>query len=240
MTLTAWGLTLCAAAYAVGRQPRLVRVVVGGVVAAAWWAPAVALSFVNQTLLRVSCRALERGVFPWRIWRFVRRSRRVSRRFLDRGLGAFFRIGTGGAMPYEITKVGETEKYYPEDYEEGDPEAPYFVFAKLSAEERVRIEDGLVKFRQGRMKGIRSNQIDYVLVCKKLVDWGNVVDDGEPVRFDPEDVKGMFDLLGGELQNELMNEYGSNRQVTEETEEGGVEEIEEADDDDIGEFLSSS
>jgi hypothetical protein len=132
-------------------------------------------------------------------------------------------------MAIQIQKPSTPVPYVPTCEDPADPDRAEFSMIKLRARDKARIRDGMVGLnKKGRVNKFKSNQVSLNLVLEQLAGWRGIVDpSGATVEFDPTDPEASFDLLPDEIQDELMDEFGSAGSA--EDEDADAEEDEEAD-----------
>lgn len=113
----------------------------------------------------------------------------------------------------KIRKQAKEIRYTPQDQEEGSETV--FVFRAIKPKEKARYRDQVLDIGTDdegntRMKGLRSNQINYESTLKRLVGWENLANaDGDQIPFDEEDKQEVYDALPEEIREELEAKFGA-------------------------------
>jgi len=156
---------------------------------------------------KVSRFYIDRGRFTVWILRDLRMET-LSRRLTNEVLIEFKRLTTGDeSMAVKIQKPGDRILY--ELKSERDLDAAQrskFYFRKLDVEDRAKEKDKIIGLnRAGRVSSIQSNTVSLGLTLAAFDGWENVLDDhGNTVPYDVKNKKEMFNLLGYEIQDELI------------------------------------
>jgi hypothetical protein len=134
-------------------------------------------------------------------------------------------------MAIQIEQPNTPVAYVPESEDADDPNRAEFQLVKLRARDKAKIRDGMVGLnKKGRVNKFKSNQVSLNLVLEQLAGWQGIVDaTGAPVDFNPKDPEESFDYLPDEIQDELMEKFGSAGADEDEEEDADEEDVEDED-----------
>lgn len=145
-------------------------------------------------------------------------------------------------MATTVVKPGTPREYVPKDERDlADSEQTVIIMKKLPAEKKAKIRDGVVGLSDdGSVNQFKNNQTALRMTLNQFNGWKNVVDaDGSEITFDssPKGKLECFNMLPDDLQDELINEFGSVGVTGEEEEEQEEDFVEDDEDDEDEEFV---
>lgn len=123
------------------------------------------------------------------------------------------------SMAIQIERPGTPQVFVPSCEDEDDPKALRVSMTKLDATRRAKIRDGVVGLRKGRVSKFRSNTVALQLVLESMSGVENLMDGDDQIEFDQEHPINTFNLFPVEIQEELLEEYGSTADADEEEDE---------------------